>query len=49
MGCDLREKDVAGSGEEFLDLSKEWLSLTRHDRCLFTGGAQADVEVRAKY
>lgn len=49
VGCDLREQDVPGSGEEFLDLSKEWLSLMGHDRCLFTGGAQADVEVRAKY
>lgn len=49
MGCDFREQNVPGRGEEFPDLSKEWLSLTRHDGCLFTGGAQADVEVEVKY
>lgn len=35
--------------EEISNLCKEWLSLTGYDGCLFTGGAQADVEARAKY
>lgn len=49
VGCDFRDQNVPGRGEEFPDLSKEWLSLTGHDGCVFTGGVQANVKVRAKY